>query len=178
MKAHLKKSVLLLFILFLVINLKTNAQILMSKPYLKVTNTISRNTYNLKVGKKVKYLVLHDSLYRNGVIKGFLGTNIVQISGKEVNINDLIYLQFKPKSKLRRNLKLIYYASWLTLVTTVFIGGNNCTDAACPDPRGLIILFTPVVVLLGETGGGVIQLLTTKRELYKDYNLKLEIVKE
>lgn len=178
MKTDFKKIVLLFFMLFLVINFKTNAQILMSKPYLKVTNTISGNTYKLKIGKKVKYLMLHDSLYRKGIIKGFLDTNIVEISGKEININDLVYLKFKPKSKLRRVVKLMYYTSWLTLVTSIFISGNNCTDAACPDPRGLVILFTPGIVLLGETGGGLIQLLTPPRELYKDYNLKVEIVKE
>lgn len=178
MKTDFKKIVLLFFMLFLVINFKTNAQALMSKPYLKVTSTISGNTYKLKIGKKVKYLMLHDSLYRKGIIKGFLDTNIVEISGKEININDLVYLKFKPKSKLRRVVKLMYYTSWLTLATAAIIEGNKCADANCEGPIALAILFTPGVVFFGEAGGGLIQLLTPKRELYKDYNLKVEIVKE
>jgi hypothetical protein len=178
MNTCFKKIVPIFYFLFLVLNIKTNAQILMSKPYLKVTNTISGNVYKLKSGKKIAYLLLHDSIYRKGIIKGFLDTNIIEISGKQININDFVYMKFKPKSKLRRNLKLMYYTSWLTLVTSIFINGNNCTDAACPDPRYLVIILTPGIVFWGEVGGGVIQLLTSQRELYKDYNLKLEIVKE
>lgn len=178
MKTDFKKIVLLFFMLFLVINFKTNAQGLMSKPYLKVTNTISGNTYKLKIGKKVKFLVLHDSLYRKGIIKDFLDTNIIEISGKQININDLIYMKFKPKSKLRRNLKLMYYTSWLTFASAAIIEGNKCTDANCEGPIALAILFTPAIVFFGEVGGGVIQLLTPQRELYKDYNLKVKIVQE
>jgi hypothetical protein len=175
----MKRSIVcIITVLLLVFGVRLNAQILMSKPYLKVTNTVSGNVYKLKSGKKIAYLLLHDSIYRKGIIKGFLDTNIVEISGKQININDFVYMKFKPKSKLRRNLKLMYYTSWLTLVTSIFISGNNCTDAACPDPRYLVIILTPGIVFWGEVGGGVIQLLTPQRELYKDYNLKLKIVKE
>jgi len=169
--------VCIIIILLFVFGVRLNAQILMSKPYLKVTNTISGNVYKLKSGKKIAYLLLHDSIYRKGIITGFLDTNTIKISGKQINIDDFVYIKFKPKSKIRRNLKLMYYTSWLTFATVVFIRGNNCTDAGCPDPRELVVFITPGIVLLGEVGGGVIQLLTPKRELYRDYNLKLEVVK-
>ena len=119
MNTCFKKIVPIFYFLFLVLNIKTNAQILMSKPYLKVTNTISGNVYKLKSGKKIAYLLLHDSIYRKGIIKGFLDSNKIIVSKKTLDINDFVYMKFKPKSKIRRISKLVYYTGWIALVGNI-----------------------------------------------------------
>lgn len=149
----------------------------MSKPYLKVTNTISGNVYKLKSGKKIAYLLLHDSIYRKGIITGFLDTNTIKISGKHINIDDFVYIKFKPKSKLRRISKILGYGGWFSFVG-YYLFFYNCQEYGCGAGQVIVIVSIPTAIVIGEVGGGVIQLLTPKRELYKDYNLKLEIVKE
>lgn len=173
----MKSSIIVFIILLLVFGVRLNAQILMSSPYLKVTNTISNSTYKLKIGKKINYLLLHDSIYKKGMIEGFLDSNKIIVSQKVININDFVYLKFKPKSKIRRISKLVYYAGWFTLVGNILFRDNyNCREEGCGYGTNLVIIATPFAVIIGETGGAIIQLLTPKRELYKDYNLKLEVV--
>lgn len=173
----MNKTIAVIIILLFFITGKISAQILMNKPYLNVVNTISSNTYKLKKGKRIKYLLLHDSLYRNGVINDFLDSSNIVVSGIPININNLVYIKFRPKSKARRLTKIIYYASWVTAALVLLSTESNCNDAGCPGPKGTVALFTPLVIIWGEIGGLAIQLLTQKRELYKDFNLKLEVIK-
>jgi hypothetical protein len=178
-KCNQMKSSIIVFIilLLLVFEVRLNAQILMSSPYLKVTNSISHNTYKLKIGKKINYLLLNDSVYRKGIIENFLDSNKIIVSQKVININDFVYLKFKPKSKVRRISKLVYYTGWFALVGNIlFVDNNNCREEGCGYATNLVIIATPFAIIIGETGGAIIQLLTPKRELFKDYNLKLEVV--
>lgn len=173
----MKSSILaLIIILLFAFGVRLNAQILMSKPYLKVTNTISGNTYKLKIGKKISYLLLHDSFYKKGIIEDFIDSNKIILSGKIININDFVYVKFKPKSKLKRISKLVYYTSWFGLVTKILIL-DNCQEEGCGNGKLIVIMATPLAIIVGETSGAIIQLLTTKKELYKDFNLKLEVKK-
>lgn len=167
----MKSSIVcLITILLLVFGGRLNAQILMSKPYLKVTNTISGNIYKLKKGKKIEYLMLHDSVYRKGIINGFIDSNLINVSGTPVNINDFVYLKFKPLGKFKRIFKIYFYSVFVGYVGYIFLSPEE------ESVKLIMAAASPLLILGGEFYGVLFQLLTPKRELHKDYNLKLKVV--
>lgn len=173
----MKNTIVIIIILLIFLTGKISAQILMIKPYLKVVNTISGHTYKLKRGKRIEYLVLHDSNYRKGIINDFVDSNSILVSGIPLNINNIVYLKFKPKSKARRITKILFYSTSITAALMYLSTESNCNDAGCPGHKATVAMFTPLFIIWGEIGGLAIQLLTQKRELYKGYNLKLEVIK-
>jgi hypothetical protein len=163
-----------LFVLFF--GYASQAQILMFPPYVKITNTISGRTFKLKEGKAVRFATRQDSIVKRSrlteIHEDFLiFESLVTRQRTKVYFDDIAYLEFQPKSKLRRFVKLGYYLSWAGVV--LYASSLSCNDPGCVNSGMVAILLTPVMIGVGEVGGVVMQALTRKREFYKGVNLKI-----
>ncbi len=171
----MKLPALLLSGFLLLIFLPAKPQVFARKPYLKITNTITGEVFKLRPGKKVRFSVVNDSNVFDARIYG-LGDSTVKFEDLPiVRCGHIDYIKFKPVNKFKQVLKGLYYFSWAWVCAYAFT--HPCQDAGCPNQAFLVIIYTPFVVLIGETGGGIIQLLTPKKEFFKDRNLKIEAVR-
>jgi hypothetical protein len=169
-------------LLFICINLPIKAQLFFSKPYLKITNTLSGQVYKIKPNTKIEFLLNDDSVLTKNRIEYFSdSTHIVLKNGLQISLDQISYIRFRPKSKGLRITKLLYYMVWTGTFTIVIYENTNPSN----DPYFEAIPFFPFFIIgtvtavgIAEIGEYVFNTLITKRELFKSKNLKMEIIKK
>jgi hypothetical protein len=152
------------------------AQMFISKPYLKITNSLSGQVYKIKPNNTIEFILINDSVLQNVGIESFRDSNSIILSnGKQISIDQISYIRFKLKSKGVRITKLLFYTTWICLYTVVIYESSNSGFGQIPYCKTFII-GTTVAITIAEVGEKVFNLFIQKRELFNDKNLKLEIV--
>ena len=156
------------------------AHILISKPYIKITNSISGQVYKIKPSRKIELILNDDSVLIKDRIESFSGNNsIILGNGKQVSLNQISYIRFKPKSKGLRITKMMFYTLCAGAMTV--LAYENTNPGGDPNFQSMPLMpvfFVSAVsfIAIAEVGECVFNLCIQKRELFKNKNLKLEIV--
>ena len=156
------------------------AQILISKPYLKITNSLSGQVYKIKPNKKIEFIPKDDSVLKKERIAYFVDTNLIVFSnGNQIRLDQISYIRFTPKSKGLRITKLLLYGFWGAASALLIYENTNPGHDPNFQPIPLGPMFfagTVFTIAIAEIGESMFNVFIQKRELYKNKNLKLEIV--
>ena len=175
----MKKRVFGLIMLIYLYN-SGSAQILISKPYLKITNSISGQVYKIKPDKKIEFKLNNDSILIKDHIEYFSDTNHIAFEKMDpVRIDQISYIRFRPKSKGFRITKLFFYSSWgIAMIIGIYENTNPGNDPNFQSMPFVPVFFigTAIVIATAEIGESILNLSVQKRELFKNKNLKLEII--
>jgi hypothetical protein len=144
------------------------AQIMVARPYLKISDIDNGYTYKVNKLRQFKSCsTVSDSVVRDIEVEWFNKHGLMLKDGSFIPYKEIRYLRVRTVNKAKTPFRLLSYTAYLTLTTAFLVSLADCGDPGCGGMELLPVVLLPFWILGTETVALTMQASTPISGFYK-----------